>query len=229
MGLFSDDYREKATMSKGDFLDAARSGNLEKVKHAIENCDMPIDVVDSANETALYDACRNNRYKVTEYLLSKGANPNHLNNRGNHALIIATSHNRKEMVSLLLENGANKHISGNCGTALDWANTSNRRTNIDISNMIRNYHPEGWKKTGEQIVEHYYSEDNNTRHIKDVFNFHSEERTRYVDIVATKQFGFSTTSFKNISSSIMQEAKNQLAGNGDRVKKKSVRTVIINK
>ncbi len=219
---------DKPGMSVKEFFSNAEHGNLNEIKHAIEELGMPVDVEINGSDTALNKACCHEYYDMVEYLLSKGADTNHKNCVGNHSLIMAAWNNHENIVKLLLDNGADKTISGNRGTATKVAIENG---NMSIVKTIKSYRSNGWYKTGDQTIDHCYSEDNGTRHITDVFNFYQKERTRYIKLEDSSELVTFLTPFNQISGIITQEAatelQNRTNGGGDGQKIKP-RTVTIN-
>lgn len=83
---------------------AARFGQFEMVKLLIEEYNM--DPTMENNETIKY-ACESGHYRITQYLLSKGADV-HVDQ--DYLLLSACSNGHAEIVKLLLDYGANIHV-----------------------------------------------------------------------------------------------------------------------
>ncbi len=204
------------------FINAAADGNLDKVKQAIEE-GVPVNsLIKAGNESALDHACMNNYYDVAEYLLSNGANPNYINSCQCHSLIHAACKDYKDIALLLLDNGADKNIIGQNKNAAAWARS---RGKVGVAKVIDNYVKEGWLKIDDNEVEYNYRESKGKRHIKDVFNFYQEERTRYTTLVSTGQECMAITRFQQVNPKIMKEAFGTLREG--KSNKKPIRSVII--
>ncbi len=90
---------------KAMFLDAVRSGDIEKVEELIHAVGS-INARNHDNDTPLIVAARNGNRKVVELLLAKSADGTATNNTGNTALISAAEYGHAETVELLLEAGS---------------------------------------------------------------------------------------------------------------------------
>jgi len=101
-------------MSGGSELyEAARDGNLKKVKKILKEGKVQINKKDNHGNTALIMASREGRIKVVKYLLANGANINEKNNYGYTALIWASREGHIKIVKSLLANGADPTIRTN--------------------------------------------------------------------------------------------------------------------
>ncbi|KAG0145562.1 hypothetical protein CROQUDRAFT_658480 [Cronartium quercuum f. sp. fusiforme G11] len=86
-------------------FDGARSGNLTLLDSAIE-AGLPIDLTNAAGNTLLMLASYGGHPELVKYLLSKGANPNRLNDRGQSPLSGAVFKGFREVVVELVDGGA---------------------------------------------------------------------------------------------------------------------------
>jgi ankyrin repeat protein len=99
----------------GEIHDAAKSGDLEKVKALLkENPDLLISKNDKGN-TPLHFAAGYGYKAVAELLLAKGADVNAKGNGGQTPLHWACSSQKKDLVELLLDKGADVNAKDNGG------------------------------------------------------------------------------------------------------------------
>ncbi|MBL1146603.1 MAG: ankyrin repeat domain-containing protein [Pseudomonadota bacterium] len=193
-------------------MSAVKNGDLATVRHLIEEESVPVDVLDGT-ETALARAAIAGQCSIADYLISKGANIDTRNSKGNTPLIHAAYHGHMKMTKLLLRRGADALVIGSDGTnpkgISSWANSGN---NPDISKLIKQFRQIGiaalnddapaveesdiWRKTGDAEVEHvYYRQDGGLR-ITDIFNFADREHSRHTQDIRT---GALTTIIRNFS------------------------------
>jgi hypothetical protein len=86
-------------------LHLAKTTKVAKVLRNRGQCD--IDPVDIFKYTPLFHHARLNNYEIVKYLISQGANIDHIDLRQCNILhAVAYSHASPEMISLLLKNGA---------------------------------------------------------------------------------------------------------------------------
>ncbi|OGF66834.1 MAG: hypothetical protein A2Y62_10675 [Candidatus Fischerbacteria bacterium RBG_13_37_8] len=86
--------------------DAAKAGNLEKVKELIAENAALVNAKTERGITPLHNACASENAELVEFLLSKGADVNAQNDSLYTPLHFAAGSNRPEAVKLLLQNGA---------------------------------------------------------------------------------------------------------------------------
>ncbi|MES9991870.1 MAG: ankyrin repeat domain-containing protein [Candidatus Thiodiazotropha sp.] len=102
--VFIDDNKANKEDLNWILLDAAESGNLEGVKASVEaGADLNSTTPDGW--TALLE-CANSDFRITEFLLSKGADPNLASGKGLTPLMRAAAHGQAEIVKMLLKSGA---------------------------------------------------------------------------------------------------------------------------
>lgn len=96
----------------------------------MDRYNLDINYMDEYGNTNLMRACSSGFKSMVKELLEDGANPNHQNNSGHTALMLASNNdyrNKEEMVALLLDNNANPNIRDNNGnTVLMQACISNQ-------------------------------------------------------------------------------------------------------
>lgn len=98
----STDYSESYSDPDAYFLEAVRNNNIITVMRFVEEQFVHVDTEDSYRWTALMYAVQHNQAGMAEYLLLKGANPNHRGYQGRTALSIALNHDYTVMTDLLL-------------------------------------------------------------------------------------------------------------------------------
>lgn len=139
---------------KGDDLyNAIISGNLERVKEAVENgADVNKDsILYALHETPLLYSINNSYLDIAEYLLSKGADPNYIDKRNGISLLMYTvgGHNEEGITYsnasfygsyqiLLKDQKTDINLTGRLGyTALDYACRDNGQ--LEIVNDLINH------------------------------------------------------------------------------------------
>lgn len=193
-------------------MGAVKSGDLAVVRRFIEEDGLPVDTLDGT-ETALARAAIAGQCAVADYLISKGANIDSRNSKGNTPLIHAAYHGHLKMAKLLLRRGADATAVGSDGTnpksVIGWANSGN---NPAIAKLVTNFQKIGmaalnddappaeesdiWRKTAEAEVEHvYYRQDGGLR-ITDLFNFADRELSRHTQDLRS---GSMTTVIRNFT------------------------------
>ncbi|KAK2714216.1 hypothetical protein QYM36_008698 [Artemia franciscana] len=119
---------------------AARKGNLDICKLLVSK-GATVDVLDSDNRTALYDAvikvsiyAKKDKIRVIEYLLEKGADPNSKDHKCNTVLHIAASIGNLDVCKLLVSKGATVDALNSYNrTALFYAAS---KCNLDICKLL---------------------------------------------------------------------------------------------
>jgi hypothetical protein len=101
---------------------AARTGNVERIKEALES-GVPIESKsENLGYTALIVAAYSGKAEAVEYLCKKGADVNAKDNNGATALIQAAYYNHFDVAQILVKYNALKTIKDKYGnTALDYA------------------------------------------------------------------------------------------------------------
>jgi cytohesin len=120
--------------SVGPLHEAAKKGNLDKVKRLIEE-GANVNVKDEKNDTPLYIAVGQGNKEIAELLISKGANVNVVCTFGYtplHWAVIALG-GEKELAELLISKGANVNAVDKKGmTPLDLANYSHHKALAEL-------------------------------------------------------------------------------------------------
>ncbi len=117
----------------GEIHDAAKSGNLEKVKELLKGDPNLVVTIDDAGDTPLYVAVANGRKDVAEFLLSHKANVNAKSTDGLAPLHWAAAIGNKDMVELLLAHHADVDIKNNNGeTPLHLAVVFNYKDVVEL-------------------------------------------------------------------------------------------------
>jgi len=99
---------------------AAANDNLDAATILVEH-GAKIDIRDTVNhDTALIYGIRDGKFRVAEYLLGQGANPNLADRQGFAPLHLATARNDAKLVRCLLDHGAavNARTAGHGRTSL---------------------------------------------------------------------------------------------------------------
>ncbi len=111
------------TANAGEIHDAARKGDLAKIKALVaKNPALVNDRDHQFGDTPLHDAVIGNYKDIVVFLLSKGADINSKDDNGATSLHKAALNNRTEMTAFLISKGANvkyRDMDGN--TPLHWA------------------------------------------------------------------------------------------------------------
>lgn len=112
------------TASAQELYDAVKAGDLGKVRQIVERDPSIVNIPNQNGETILFGALMpGGRAEIGEYLISKGANVNHLNNFHMAPLHLAIRRGLPfEIIKLLVENGAEVNaVSKYQGRPLDTA------------------------------------------------------------------------------------------------------------
>jgi len=117
----------------GEIHDAARSGDLEKVKALLKGDPNLVVTIDDAGATPLYVAVASGHKEVVELLLSNNADINAKTTRGLAPLHWAAAIGNKDMVELLLAHQADVNIKNDNGeTPLHLAAVFNYKEVVEI-------------------------------------------------------------------------------------------------
>ncbi|KAA1088354.1 hypothetical protein PGT21_003533 [Puccinia graminis f. sp. tritici] len=110
--LISDNHRPPASSLPGETLafaerifDGARAGDLPLLTSAIE-AGLPVELTNASGNNLLMLAAYHGRAELVRFLLSRGAQPDRLNERGQSALSGAVFKGWTEVVKALVEAGA---------------------------------------------------------------------------------------------------------------------------
>jgi len=112
-----------AAASAQELYEAVKAGDLDKVRQIIERDPAIVNIPNQSGETILFGAVTEAKPDIVAYLLSKGANVNHMNNFHMSPLHLACRRNLPvEIVRLLVEHGADVNaVSKYQGRPLDMA------------------------------------------------------------------------------------------------------------
>ena len=104
---------------KKDIFKYVSDGDVEKVKQTLDDMNsfkIDINFKNENGYTLLMMACRTNNYKIVEYLLDKGADPNIKTKfSGWFALMYAAECSDTDIINLLLEKGADINLKNDKG------------------------------------------------------------------------------------------------------------------
>jgi ankyrin repeat protein len=84
-------------------------------KDAYEKLSFHINKADEHGNTMLTLACQNGNVKVSKFLISKGANPNHQNNQGQSPGHFAVAYQFFDLSTWLFANGASDTVENKFG------------------------------------------------------------------------------------------------------------------
>lgn len=90
-------------------FDGARSGDLNLLREAIE-AGLPVDLTNSSGNTLLMLSSYAGHVELVKYLISKGSNPNLLNDRGQSPLSGAIFKDFRSVAIVLLEAGGDPKL-----------------------------------------------------------------------------------------------------------------------
>jgi hypothetical protein len=121
----------------GEIHDAAKDGDLARVKSLLENKPDLVFSKDEYDATPLHYAAFTGRKDVAELLLAKKADVNGKNNNGATPLHMAAFTGQKDVAELLLANKAEVNAKDNNGnTALHIAATTDQK---DVAELLRQH------------------------------------------------------------------------------------------
>jgi len=105
---------------------ASQYGHFEIVKFLIQHNALLDEKDKYAEETALINACTNNRFEIIKYLVQHNASVNQKNAYGGTALMEATYYGHFKIVKFLVQHGALvNEIDNYCWTAVASASRKN--------------------------------------------------------------------------------------------------------
>lgn len=112
-----------ASAGAQELLEAVKTGDLDKVRQIVERDPQIVNIPNPNGETILFAAIvPGRRAEIVEYLISKGANVNHMNNFYMAPLHLACRRLPLEIVRLLVEHGADVNAASKYqGRPLDLA------------------------------------------------------------------------------------------------------------
>ncbi|KAH9816463.1 ankyrin repeat-containing domain protein [Melampsora americana] len=90
-------------------FDAARSGNLNLLKSAIES-GLPVDLTNSSGNTLLMLSSYSGHLELVNYLISKGSNPNRLNDLHQSPLSGSVFKDHRSIIHSLFQAGADPKL-----------------------------------------------------------------------------------------------------------------------
>lgn len=98
-------------LKAGDIHEAAKSGNLEKVKQLVTHQPGVIHALDDDSDTPLHLAAAYGHLEVTQYLIGKGSRVNAIDIWGSNPVFDASANGHLDVVKFLIEKGAaHSHI-----------------------------------------------------------------------------------------------------------------------
>lgn len=98
-----------------EIFDAVKANDLMKVKTLVEKDTNIIELKDIGGNTPLHQAVISSATQIVEYLISKKANINAVDNRGYTPLHYSCQYNFENIAKILVENGAGINIKENRG------------------------------------------------------------------------------------------------------------------
>ena len=120
------------------YLDAAKYGDLEKVKELLEDVKI-YDIYDNELNSALHLASAYGETEVVEYLLSKFVEIDRQNIYGDTALHLAIVSGNAKIAFMLLDNGANPLLRNKMGkTVLDSTSFLQQRLKRKLKKYLQN-------------------------------------------------------------------------------------------
>ena len=117
-----------ASAAAQELFDAVKAGDLDKVRRIVERDPSIVKIPNQNGETIFFGALiQGGRAEIVEYLISKGANVNHMNNFHMAPLHLTIRRGLPfEIIKLLVENGADVNaVSKYQGRPLDMAYENN--------------------------------------------------------------------------------------------------------
>lgn len=117
--------------------EAAKNGNLEKVKALLEDNPELLNEKDSQGFTPLHSAVTNGRIHIIRFLIEKGADIEIKNNNGLSPLFTALDRGRDPAAHLLIEKGADVNVKGFRNRTL--LHTAARTGNIRVARLLVNH------------------------------------------------------------------------------------------
>ncbi|EIM84705.1 ankyrin [Stereum hirsutum FP-91666 SS1] len=110
MALDSTSHLPKETLDFAHrMFDAARTGNSELLLAAVD-AGLPVDMMNDDGNTLLMLAAYSGHHTLVQSLLTRKANPNKLNDRGQSPLAGAVFKGEDEVVKVLVEGGADPRL-----------------------------------------------------------------------------------------------------------------------
>lgn len=114
------------------FIAYAHLNDLDSLNLLLTETD--INSINYYGYTALMEACHQENYETVRFLLSRGANPNIVNEKT--SLICSIYRHNLEIVQLLIENGADLHLKTIYG---DTAWSSAKASTPKMRSLLRKY------------------------------------------------------------------------------------------
>jgi len=152
------DYRQvlrklSSFVNLHQFLDAARNGDLERVKYLLQRdrvVDIEIDGQNWLGRTALHESILNNQEKTAKYLVRKGhASARIADKDGNTALHFAVINRSLPMVQLLLEVDTNINAKNSDSMPSSPLDLAEKLRKMKLENEIPQF---GQMKSQEEMI-----------------------------------------------------------------------------
>jgi ankyrin repeat protein len=121
--------------------DAARDGDIEKIKELFKNTPEIIEATDQKGMTPLHIAVANHRLAVAQTLLGLHANVNARSSTGQTPLHIAARHGDVEMATLLLKNRAQADARDKAGDSPLWVALQSPEAEAAVSTDLNQRKP----------------------------------------------------------------------------------------
>ncbi len=197
-----------------EFVRLAEDGELAQVEKMLAEGFDP-DQQNRDGFAAIHIASREGKADVVRALLEAGASVNLRSELGlGTALFFAAYNGHLDIVKDLLDAGADASLrNGQNITPLQAASGQGQAYIVNVLlNATQDDLTRGWRKTGEDEVEHRYL--SGARELTEVFNFASRERTTISRNPVTNAEAVAQQKFKDVAPEKLAEAAAQLVEKG---------------